>query len=40
MEVNLSPEIQAKLAYIAAENNSEAEEYVHEHVEHYLGHDA
>jgi hypothetical protein len=28
MEVNLSPELQAKLAHIAAENNSGAEEYV------------
>jgi hypothetical protein len=27
MEVNLSPELQAKLARIAAENNSGAEEY-------------
>ena len=40
MEVNLCPEIQAKLAYIAAENNSEAEEDVHEPVEHYLDDDA
>ncbi len=28
MEVNLSPELQAKLARIAAENNSGAEEYI------------
>jgi hypothetical protein len=29
VEVNLRPELQAKLAHIAAENNSGAEEYVH-----------
>ena len=40
MEVNLSPELQAKLAHIAAENNSSAEEYVRQLVEHYLDHDA
>jgi predicted transcriptional regulator len=40
MEVNLSPELQAKLANIAAENNSGAEEYVRQLVEHYLDHDA
>jgi predicted transcriptional regulator len=40
MEINLSPELQAKLAYIAAENNSGAEEYVRQLVEHYLEHDA
>ena len=40
MEVNLSPELQAKLAHIAAENNSEAGEYVRQLVEHYLDHDA
>ena len=40
MEVNLSPELQAKLAHIAAENNSAAEEYVRQLVEHYLDHDA
>jgi len=40
MEVNLSPELQAKLAHIAAENNSDAEEYVRQLVEHYLDHDA
>jgi predicted transcriptional regulator len=40
MEVNLSPELQAKLAHIAAENNSGAEEYVRQLVEHYLDHDA
>lgn len=40
MEVNLSPELQAKLARIAAENNSGTEEYVRQLVEHYLEHDA
>lgn len=40
MELNLSPELQAKLAHIAAENNSGAEEYVRKLVEHYLEHDA
>jgi predicted transcriptional regulator len=40
MEVNLSPELQAKLAHIAAENNSDAAEYVRQLVEHYLEHDA
>ncbi len=40
MEVNLSPGLQAKLANIAAENNSGAEEYVRQLVEHYLEHDA
>jgi predicted transcriptional regulator len=40
MEVNLSPELQAKLAHIVAENNSGAEEYVRQLVEHYLDHDA
>jgi predicted transcriptional regulator len=40
MELNLSPELQAKLAHIAAENNSGTEEYVRQLVEHYLDHDA
>jgi predicted transcriptional regulator len=40
MEVNLSPELQAKLAHIAAENNSGTEEYVRQLVEHYVDHDA
>ena len=40
MEVNLSPELQAKLANIAAENNSGTEEYVWQLVEHYVDHDA
>jgi predicted transcriptional regulator len=40
MEVNLSPELQAKLVHIAAENNSGTEEYVRQLVEHYLDHDA
>jgi predicted transcriptional regulator len=40
MEVNLSPELPAKLARVAAENNSGAEEYVRQLVEQYLDHDA
>jgi predicted transcriptional regulator len=40
MEVNLSPELQAKLARVAAENNSGTEEYVRQLVEQYLDHDA
>jgi predicted transcriptional regulator len=40
MEVNLSPELLAKLAHIAAENNAGAEEYVRQLIEHYLDHDA
>jgi predicted transcriptional regulator len=36
MEINLSPELRAKLAHIAAENNSDAQEYVRQLVEHYL----
>jgi len=35
-----SPELQAKLARVAAENNSVAEEYVRQLVEQYLDHDA
>ena len=40
MEVKLSSELQAKLVQIAAENNSGAEEYVRQLIEHYLDHDA
>ena len=40
MEVNLKPELQAKLARIAAENNSGAEENTQQLIEHYLDHDA
>ncbi len=40
MEVNLNPELQAKLARIAAENDSGAEEYTRQLIEHYLDHDA
>ena len=40
MEVNFSPELQAKLANIATENNSGAEEYIRQLVEHCLEHDA
>ncbi|HKN77170.1 MAG TPA: hypothetical protein VFF95_06300 [Candidatus Binatus sp.] len=40
MEVHLPPELQAKVDRAAAENNSGAEEYVKQLVEHYLDHDA
>lgn len=40
MEVHLPPELQAKLDRAAAENNSGAEEYIKQLVEHYLDHDA
>jgi len=40
MNVHLNPELQAKLARIAAENNSGAEEYVQQLIERYLDHDA
>jgi predicted transcriptional regulator len=40
MEVHLPPELQAKVDRAAAENNSVAEEYVKQLVEHYLDHDA
>jgi predicted transcriptional regulator len=40
MEVHLPPELQAKVERAAAENNSGAEEYVKQLVEHYLEHDA
>lgn len=39
MEVHLPPELQAKVDRAAAENNSGAEEYVKQLVEHYLDHD-
>jgi predicted transcriptional regulator len=40
MEVHLPPELQAKVDQAAAENNSDAEAYVKQLVEHYLDHDA
>lgn len=40
MEVRLPPDLQAKVDRAAAENNSGAEEYVKQLVEHYLEHDA
>jgi predicted transcriptional regulator len=40
MEVRLPPDLQAKVDQAAAENNSGAEEYVKQLVEHYLEHDA
>ena len=38
--MHLPPELQAKVDRAAAENNSGAEEYVRQLVEHYLDHDA
>jgi predicted transcriptional regulator len=40
MDMHLPPELQAKVDRAAAENNSGAEEYVKQLVEHYLEHDA
>ena len=40
MEVNFTPELQAKLDRVAAENSSGADEYVQQLVEQYLDHDA
>jgi predicted transcriptional regulator len=39
MEVHFNPELQAKLDRVAAENSSEADQYVQLLVEHYLDHD-
>jgi predicted transcriptional regulator len=40
MKVHFTPELQAKLNRVAAENNSAADEYVQQLVEHYVDHDA
>jgi predicted transcriptional regulator len=40
MEVHFTPEMQAKLDRVAAENNSGADEYVQQLVERYLEDDA
>ena len=40
MEVHFSPELQAKLNRVAAENSSPSDEYVQQLVEYYLDHDA
>jgi predicted transcriptional regulator len=40
MEVHLKPELQAKVERVAAENQSEAAEYVQQLVENYVEHDA
>jgi predicted transcriptional regulator len=40
MEVRLTPELKEKVDRVAAENNSGAEEYVQQLVEHYVDHDA
>ena len=39
MEVHFTPETEAKLAEVAAENHTGAAEYVAQLVEHYLEHD-
>ena len=39
MEVHFTPELQAKLDRVAAENSSAADQYVQQLVEHYLDHD-
>jgi predicted transcriptional regulator len=39
MEVHFSPELQAKLDRVAAENSSGADHYVQQLVEHYLDYD-
>jgi predicted transcriptional regulator len=40
MEVNFTPETQAKLNRVAAESRSGLAEYVQQLVEHYVDHDA
>ena len=40
MEVQFTPELQARLNRVAADNNSDAASYVQDLVEHYLDHDA
>jgi predicted transcriptional regulator len=40
MEVHFTPELQAKLDRVAAENRRGADEYVQQLVENYLDHDA
>ena len=39
MEVHFTPETEAKLAQVAAENRTDAAEYVEQLVEHYIDHD-
>lgn len=39
MELRLTPELQAKVERAAAENNSDAEGYLQQLVEHYLEYD-
>ncbi len=40
MEVHFKPELQEKVERVAAENRSDADEYVQQLVENYLDHDA
>lgn len=39
MEVHFTPELQARVDRVAADNNSDAAAYVQQLVEHYLDHD-
>jgi predicted transcriptional regulator len=40
MEVHFTPELQAKLERVAADNRRTADQYVQQLVEHYVEHDA
>ena len=40
MEVHFNPDLQAKVNRVAAENSSDADEYVQQLVERYVDHDA
>jgi predicted transcriptional regulator len=40
MEVHFTPELQAKVDRVAAENRRDSDEYVQQLVEHYVDHDA
>jgi predicted transcriptional regulator len=40
MEVHFTPELQAKVDRVAAENQRDSDEYVQQLVEHYVDHDA
>jgi predicted transcriptional regulator len=39
MEVHFSPELQAKIESVAAENRRDADQYIQQLVENYLDHD-
>jgi predicted transcriptional regulator len=40
VEVHFTPELQAKVDRVAAENRRDSDEYVQQLVEHYVDHDA